>query len=138
MITNETREQLEARGWDFEDEFIPGGGGGSTLEYLDVSGASPLVKESVVKHAVYVKAFVRAYYTDVVGMTLFGLSEMTDDPIAATSAIAIDFTAEEITGVWGNVVKRTVADAVLLNGATQAEIDALPRISKEQFYDLNA
>lgn len=23
MVTNETQEQLEARGWDFADEFIP-------------------------------------------------------------------------------------------------------------------
>jgi hypothetical protein len=130
---------------DFAEEIksISAGGGdapsgGSNVEYLDVSGVSSLVKTSVVQYAVYVKAFVEAYDANVVGMTLFALSVLENNPIGATSAVAIDFTAEVIMDIGGSLNRMKIADSVLQNGVTQADIDAIPRLTKEQFYDLNA
>jgi hypothetical protein len=87
---------------------------------------------------VYVKAPIEAYDAKTAGVTLFALKVMADNAIEVTTAIAIDFTAETVIDMGGDLTKTTIADMVLQNGATQAEIDAIPRLTKEQFYDLNA
>lgn len=125
---------------DFAEEIkgitAAGGESASTTEYLDVSGTSSLVKASVVQHAIYVKGRVEAYGAKIVGVTLYTFGAMAENAIEAISAIAIDFAVETIVEIGGDLTRQTIKDAVLVNGATQADIDAIPRITKEQFYTL--
>ena len=114
-----------------------GGGSASTMEYIDVSGAGDLVKASLVQYACYVKSYIEDYDAYMVGSTLYILGVMTSNPTKATSAIAIDFSNVFVMKMGDTIQSKTVAEAVLQNGATQADIDALPRITEEEFYTLN-
>ena len=113
-----------------------GGSGENTLEYIDVSGANGLVKTSIVQYAVYVKGYIESYGAYMTGSTLYVLKQMASDAIDATSAIAIDFSNVVLMKMGDTIQNMTVAEAILQNGATQAEIDALPRITKEEFYTI--
>lgn len=115
-----------------------GESGGGTMEYLDLSGVDRSVKVAVGQYAVYVKAILEKYNGKVTGVPLYVIESLVDDPFEAISAIAIDFASEVLQEMGGSSVRTSTAESVLLYGTTQADIDAIPRITKEQFYDLNA
>ena len=182
MVTNETQEQLEARGWDFTEEFIPdeptvnnqdktvdvsengtievtpdegftGLGkvtvntnveGGGSIEYLDVSGLGETneslrnvlaIFADIVKSKNEEGTFVGACLSGI--QTLFGF---TTNSATTCVAVAVDFSSH-IKGVGneaGQVVEMSFFDVLVTTlGATQDQLDAIPRITKEQFYDLN-
>lgn len=123
---------------DFAEEIkgITAGGGesASTIEYLDVSGGG-VVDSGVATFAWLAKA----YYE---GMTIIApLQVMKDEGIIGVgkkpSAVMIDFSAKLSLGNGFMSVKELL---VAQGGGiiTEADIDAIPRLSKEQFYDLNA
>ena len=58
--------------------------------------------------------------------------------LMGVNQVAIDFKATIAMSMDGMIQTMTVADSLIQNGATQEKLDALPRITKEQFYDLNA
>lgn len=51
---------------------------------------------------------------------------------------SIGFSMPIIISAGGQTQTATVADFLIQQGATQEKLDALPRITKEEFYDLNA
>lgn len=115
---------------------VNGGGSASSIEYIDVSGADNLVKKSLTQYACYVKGHIEDYDALVAGMTLYALNVITPSPINAVSAIAIDFSNVVVMKMGDTIQSMTILQAVLQNGATQADIDSLPRITKEEFYAL--
>lgn len=117
---------------------VQGGGEASSMEYIDVSGASNLVKLSLAPYACYVKGYIEDYDAYITGASLYSFGVMTSSPIDAVSAIAIDFSNVVATKIGDTIQTGTVAETVLQNGATQADIDALPRITEEEFYNLEA
>ena len=118
----------------------PSGGesGGSNLEYLDVSGLSAEERGMI---SLYLAMYARGVHDDGAGNKSllvaslaafangFGLVEWGKE----ISAIAIDLSAEVILA--GN--KMTVSEVFpLVSGGI--DLASIPRITKEQFYDLNA
>lgn len=107
---------------------VGGGADESSIEYLDVSGASDEgVQQIFLMFSILVK------YSTVYGTVIFS-------PFATANlnfekqlkAVMIDFTMQIAEmGVIG-----TIKDAFIQQGFTQEDIDAIPRITKEQFYDL--
>lgn len=110
-----------------------GGTSESNIEYLDVSGGG------VVDGGVATFAWLaKAYYE---GVTIIApLQVMVDEGIIGggkrPSAVMIDFSAKLSLGNGFMSVKELL---VAQGGGiiTEADIDAIPRITKEQFYDLN-
>lgn len=110
------------------------GGGGSTMEYLDVSGldeanvARLIVYGNIVKFSYNGQSAFLTTANPYVGMLI------KDVP---PSAISIDFaTVVTFTDIMQNM---TIKDALLQTGSTpitEAELAAIPRITKEQFYTI--
>ena len=67
---------------------------------------------------------------------LFGVANNARTVIA----VAIDFLQIIRAKVGNDVVEISINQAIfaLADGVTQAEIDAIPRITEAEFYDLNA
>lgn len=111
-----------------------GGGesGGSTIEYLDISGLSGYAKMDLCMYSLAVKGLLgeqqmaglptNAYFT--------AQGKSTD-----VTACIIDFSLEIKAMVEGSIMTMTVGEQIKNSGT---DIDSLPRITKEQFYDLNA
>ena len=100
----------------------------SSIEYLDVSGAS---YEGV--QQIFLMTSILVKYSTEFGTVIFS-------PFATANinfekqlkAVMIDFTMQlSELGVIG-----TVKDAFIQQGFTQEDIDAIPRLTKEQFYSL--
>ena len=116
-----------------------GGGesGGSTLEYLDVRGIGDLrpalgILAGMVKSSVNEGTYV--------GTTLMGIQEMfgSANTFSTVVAVAIDFTKPIRGRRGGQEIDMLIADLLIMRGIPKEELDAIPRITKEQFYDLNA
>lgn len=171
MVTNETQEQLEARGWDFTEEFIPdeptvnnqdktvdvsengtievtpdegftGLGkvtvntnvesGGSEYEYFALTdgwfkdlGATFAFLASLVKTqtSTFGVVILPAEYARIAN------NGDSIDPVA----VAVDMSL--ILCIAGQ--QTTIKGSILASGTTEESL-AKYRITKEQFYDLNA
>ena len=130
---------------DFAEEIKSisvGGGesGGSTIEYLDMTNVAP---EPWMSFLLTMSLFVKQQITPPSGvptnsvLPIF-LSYSMQGNLLGVNQFAIDFKATIVLGADGNVMTATVADFLIQQGATQEKLDAIPRITKEQFYDLNA
>lgn len=130
---------------DFATEIksISAGGGGesaSTIEYLDMATVSP---EPWMSFLLTMSLFVKQHISPQGGTPIDAvlpifLSYSMQGDLLGVNQFAIDFNAPLVLGSGGEVVTATVADFLIQQGATQEKLDALPRITKEQFYDLNA
>lgn len=121
-----------------------GEGGGSNIEYLDVSG----VQEGQLRN--FLVAFASTLNIEITegglagakmtGVTWGYLDLMLDSAVNPNwaKAISIDFTTNIIQEQGGQQMAMTIREIMTILGLNQAEIDAIPRITKEQFYDLNA
>lgn len=122
---------------DFAEEIkgiTAGGGesGSSTIEYLDISGLSGYAKMDMCMYSLAVKGLLgeqqmagfptNAYFT--------AQGKSTD-----VTACIIDFSLEIKAMVEGSIMTMTVGEQIKNSGT---DIDSIPRITKEQFYDLNA
>lgn len=110
------------------------GGEESSIEYIDMKGASRLVKLSIIQYAIFVKGYADLFNGYVAGMTPVVFEQMASNIIDSTTAIAIDFSNVVSAKREDSITSMTIAEAAIQNGATQAEIDTLPRITKEEFY----
>lgn len=135
MVTNETQEQLEARGWDFADEFIPDEGGDSNVEYF-AYGKGTVV--AVAAYAQYVKIEAMEGMVKAVMPYTITAAELVAQIGGEIKAFGVNLN-ERVLLVQGDVFHdSTILEALGANGITREDIDAIPRITKEQFYDLNA
>lgn len=138
MVTNETQEQLEARGWDFTEEFIPDEGSGD-WEYYDVSNA---VNDQYVYAAYLSGVFKKAEVRDGViskmkiGCYLFAFASSDYDKYLA---VAVDYSQLCIDADGERTLREQIAlypNSEIAN--VVAILQSFPRLTKEQFYDVNS
>lgn len=125
---------------------VQGGGGGSNVEYLDLSGDSPL-REPLIQFCYLIKTDgfnievpdggttsakqgivpMGNLMATIIGATYEDYSIVMD----SIKAVAVDFNTE--------IVMQDVMMPieVVFTGAEEL-LNAIPRLTKEQFYDLNA
>lgn len=120
---------------------VGGGTSESNIEYLDVSG---LGDESYFPALQQVSVYVKGKISngqmeglEVTGVTMGMLAMMTAD-IRDAKAVCIDF-ASIISQKMGDEVHSMTVENVLVSSGnvTKEQLDAIPRITKEQFYDLS-
>ena len=110
------------------------GGEASTIEYLDVSGMAD--EMSVKKMALIFQSYLAKIFDDnkvyvIGGAGLLTVGDNINTITEGVVAIAIDFNAKIIMeGRIGTILE------FLSNLFTQEELDAIPRITKEEFYSL--
>lgn len=111
----------------------PSGGGGNTIEYLDISGLGS-ERMTLIFESFQIK-FIYNNKTQIVGganlLPLFS-PENLESLFMSINAIAIDFNSKSCHG--GDKIE-TIRE--YLNGTfTEEQLAALPRLTKEQFYTL--
>ena len=134
MVTNETQEQLEARGWDFTEEVIGGGESGGERRYAYITNES---FKSDFELEAALSAYVSTVKANVNGvciaspalLMLYNELGANIEPIA----LSIDFDMVAYTPA-GNA---SLEEALAENQAVREKWEALPKLTKEQFYDLN-
>lgn len=141
MVTNETQEQLEARGWDFADEFIPDEPT-STMEYLNIgdSNISDEAKILLTSYAYLWRVFLdtpAVYVANVVTGFLAVAPDVLRDFMLAVQSIAIDFSAT-VTDLTNPSLTRTIQQVCEAGGVDLETLNAIPRATKEQFFDMSA
>ena len=116
------------------------GEGESTIEYLDVSGLDFSSSPFTAAKLSYSGVLFRIYRNEIpfIG-TYMMLSEEGELPASSLKAVAINpnmevLTTESPTG--GNVIKLTIKELMIKLTGGWDDIDAIPRITKEQFYSL--
>lgn len=122
---------------------VGGGTSESSIEYLDVRGLGDTnenLRNGLVLFADIVKSkneegtFVGACLTGI--QSAFGI---TSNNATTCVAVAVDFS-RYIKGMGnedGQVIEMSIFDLlVAMVGVTQEQLDAIPRITKEQFYTL--
>lgn len=184
MVTNETQEQLEARGWDFADEFIPDEptvnnqdktidvsengtievtpdegftglgkvtvntnveGESSDVEYLDLDD-NLLLADMLGAGIVEAKIFVENAPFPIEGFICSGLyfgvlSAQLREMGAIIHFVAASFNRDAVVSMKqsGVVTTQTVYELLVSKGDYYVETyNNLARLTKEQFYDLNA
>ena len=125
---------------DFYNEIIQGGGSGSSsasnIEYLDVSGFDITDKNS--KYA-FLVVYSNSIKAKTNGYVAFCPSGMYDSMAGMSNidilAVAIDFNLP--TNAFGETLKTTKEYMLSFPGDfgfTEEELDAIPRLTKEEFY----
>lgn len=127
------RKAAENGGNEGGDNGGSGGGSASSVEYLDLSNvgifeinalATAMLeckgisdRMSIVAPAVNVQPFIEA-----LGITI--------------TQAKVDFNTPIVMIQGGAVVKQTALEKILSAGITQDQLDAIPRITEEEFYTL--
>lgn len=126
-----------------EIKSISAGGGSSTIEYLDVSELSIASKNqllllSLLSRNIQFEALGQIQEPSI-GLTSSFIMIALADPSAfsacanAVNALGIDFNMQ-IKSISGS---KTILEEIKYMPVYD-ELDSIPRITKEQFYDLNA
>ena len=115
---------------------LGGGTSESSIEYLDVRGVSGVVRGQVLTYCIAVNAYISNFEATMAGFSLYGAKLMQEDVEDSVRAVSIDMSAPVVMSTGGNKQEVLIKDALLANGVSQADIDAIPRITKEQFYTL--
>ena len=130
-----SQEQIEG----LLDLVSEGGGsssGGSNYEYLDLSGESNQIKENILK--ISLEAF---FDSEQLGLKLLSTASYVAAMVFLSSdvngikASKIDFNTK-FTAIGEVNINGTIMDALSTLGLTKEQVDAIPRISKEEFYTL--
>jgi hypothetical protein len=115
-----------------------GGESGSNVEYLDIRGAG------VVRRALLIGLADSINYASVdkkyVGLNSEALRSLAGVDVAVTDclAVSIDFSRKTKIIEGDIVFDGTLMDVLLtMNIITQADLDSIPRLTKEQFYSLD-
>lgn len=130
---------------DFAEEIgaISGGsgeGGGSTVEYLNLEGLE--IEEyfpSLLMASIYVKGEISNSMgnMEVTGATI-GMFSMLGSAIEKANAVCIDFSSIFTQKMGDEVHSISIEDMIISGGsATKEQLDAIPRLTKEQFYSLD-
>lgn len=126
---------------DFADEIKNGGnsGGGtaSTMEYWDVSNIASTAKNTICKRSVYVKGTSENGLSGA-GMTYADFDGITNEkPYTHITAVAIDLSAKIVAGMGDMIQTVSYKEYLINNGVSESELAAIPRITEEEFYNLN-
>lgn len=130
---------------DFAEEIksIESGGsgeGGSTIEYLDVSGLEDLVLEQIPLRALLSSVSYRCKYNhpNGTGINVELVSQVNSwaEDIFSFEFLAfeIDFKANYDTDRFSQL---SIEEWLSSIGVTREQLDSIPRITKEQFYSLD-
>lgn len=113
-----------------------GGGAGSesTIEYIDVTGLGKDMRHSLIDFSSLVK-WKDSYSGDVYIYPTHYASYEADNFYNEVMAVAIDFSAMVSigNGVFGTIKEFIMDD----NGYPSEMLDSIPRITKEEFYNLD-
>ena len=119
----------------------PNEGENSNIEYLDVSGLenedcfAGLLQASVSLKAKISNGLMEGI--EVVGITM-AMFAMMNSNIRDVKSVCIDFTSIVSQKMSGVVESMTVEDMLVSGGSvTKEQLDAIPRLTKEQFYSLD-
>lgn len=112
-----------------------GGGYASSVEYLDVRNIDEDLKFSLINSSYLVKISKEGYISIL--PALFAKNDF-DELYVDTVAIAIDFFAIVAAPDGSETIKETIKEMILRdNGYPLDVFDSVPRITKEEFYNLN-
>lgn len=107
-----------------------GGESASTIEYLDVS---PIPDDSPAKTGFLMFSILAKYSTEYGTVIASPFMTQNINIEKQFKAVMVDFTLQICEmGIIG-----TVKDAFIAQGFTQEDLDAFPRITKEEFYTLD-
>lgn len=106
---------------------VGGGTDESSIEYLDVSGLDSFSLNTIGVAAITVKGIVDGQ-PDIVPILLWSGN------IGIPVALSVNFSTLVGIQEMGGLI--SIKDFLLLQGVTNEQIDSIPRITKEQFYDL--
>lgn len=117
----------------FESETSGGGAGESTMEYLDISSFSKIKKMPFLGLCVMAR-----FANDICSPFAYMITYQTDLSTTATDAtmVAIDFSAKLYVSETLLTVKELLFSPDY--GYTEETLAAIPRITKEEFYNLEA
>ena len=113
-----------------------GSGEGSNIEYLDVSGLehTDTLKSLLVASAILVKITFQGNVVYIPPILYeIGTIATIEELISVANYLAIDFNLLTYSPSLGKV---NLNNCLIAFGTTQEQIDAIPRITKEQFYSL--
>lgn len=116
-----------------------GGESASTIEYLDVREAGLMLRVNLITLAESVKC--KSGDMKIVGLNSEAtrqLGGIPDPEIGDYLAVSIDFSRKTKMFNGDLAFDGTIMEMLTMMGIPQTDIDALPRLTKEQFYDLNA
>jgi hypothetical protein len=116
-----------------------GGGSASSVEYLDLreyQGADFYLSLVILADVVNAYDADNNTYCGVnreAVRLLFGVSDTTK---VTYNAVGIDLSRRVKANIQGQIMELTIMDLVAMTGASKEDIDALPRITEEEFYTL--
>ena len=116
-----------------------GGGSASAVEYLDLreyQGADFYLSLAILADVVNAYDADHNTYCGVnrgAARLLFGVPNTTK---VTCNAVGIDLSRRVKANVQGQIMELTIMDLVAMTGASKEDIDAIPRITEEEFYTL--
>ena len=123
-----------------ETKSISAGGGesgGSTVEYLDLSeGLNESWATFLIMSFIEVKGHPTLNGQSVKVIAPANVYKTLTGELLSLRQASIDFSMPIILSAGGQAQTATVADYLIQQGATQEKLDAIPRLTKEQFYTL--
>lgn len=115
-----------------------GGGGDSTIEYFDFSGGlNERWATFLIGSCIEVKGDPTLNGQSVKVIAPANVYKTLTGELLSIRQASIGFSMPIIISAGGQTQTATVADFLIQQGATQEKLDALPRITKEQFYSLD-
>lgn len=119
-----------------------GGGGGtaSSVEYLDLreyQGADFYLTLTILADIVNAYDADNNTYCGVnrdAIRSVFGVSNATK---ITYNAVGVDFLRKIKANVQGQIMDMSIIDLVVMSGTNKEDIDAIPRLTEEEFYTLN-
>ena len=109
------------------DNLQVGGASESNIEYLDVSAFPDEAAKFLSTYSILCRVSANS------GESVLTAAITMQNPTAyLIKYIAIDLSLEMLEGR----TKVSIKDALIAQGLTQADLDSIPRITKEQFYTL--
>ena len=126
---------------DFATEIkgITAGGGGvesaSNVEYFQYGSGNVA---ALAMYAQYIKFTAMDGMIKVIMPYSPSAAEMITQFEGEKLAFGLDLNEKVIMAQGGEVMESTILESLAQNGITKEKIDTIPRLTKEQFYDLNA
>ena len=110
-----------------------GSGGNSSIEYLDVSGMDELIRGAISSLAAYLIRINLEGNINIIPAAMVALLGFD----ISTSGNIIKYISTNLNDVVVNDADaKTITYLLTMNGFTQEQLDAIPRITKEEFYSL--
>jgi hypothetical protein len=110
----------------------------STIEYFDFSeGLNESWATFLILSCIEVKGYPTLNGQSVKVLAPANVYKTLAGELLSIRQATIDFSMPIIISAGGQTQTATVADFLIQQGATQEKLDALPRITKEEFYKLD-